>query len=363
MRVFILICFVFFLLSPSAYAAKPSDKVSELIKSGEEYMLKDSYDEAIKSFDKAISLDPKNPWAYFHRGEAHDKKNELDLAVADYSKAIEFKPSLCSAYVKRGKVYEKQGKNSLALENYNTLLAAYPSYSEGFNSRGELYYRQGLPDAALSDFDNAIRLAPKNNQAYVNRGRVFLLKKMPERAIIDFDTVIANYEGVPLGDKIGDSIAWAYYCKGLACDSLAQTSYEYSLKAADCFKSFLKCYPPEDSGTAIEYAKRYTFKGDPLKVGVRVEVIKVLLEGNDNLLVVMRVENGSSNTIDSVYVGKFDLYLDGRIIGRKNVTFTGVDGTPIVPGETGNFYLRLAGEGQDFRNWNVSIFEHHLNMR
>lgn len=354
-KLFTVFLFIFIFVSGSVFA---SSKIDEYLKTGQALLLNEEYDLALKSFEKVIKLSPDNFWAYLYRGDVYAQKGEYDLSVEDYSKAISLNPSLCSAYIKLGKIYEKQSLNDKALAQYNSLIKAYPLYSEGFNARGELAYSQGYFDYALSDFDKAIELAPKNYQAYVNRGRLYLVKKYPERAILDFDKVISFYDGVPLGGNVGDSIAWAHYYKGRAYEDLGVVG-----KAADSFKSFLKCRPPEYSQEALAYAKKYTFTGDPLKEGVNIEVIKVSLEGSDNLLITMHVSNWSTNEIASVYVGKFDLYLDGKIIGRKGVTFYGNNEETVKPGSSGLFYLKLYGEGQDFRNWSVSIFEYTLNMK
>ena len=348
---------LFFLIITSGFAFC-ANRADEYLKTGQSLLLKEEYDLALKSFNEVIKLSPENFWAYLYRGDVYTQKGNYDLAIGDYTKAISLNPSLCSAYIKLGKIYEKQLLNDKALTQYNDLIKAYPLYSEGFNARGELAYRQGYLDYALSDFDKSIELAPKNYQAYINRGRLYLIKKYPEKAIADFDKVISFYDGIPLGGNIGDSIAWAHYYKGRAYEDLGMVP-----KAAESFKSFLKCRAPEYSEEAIAYAKKYTFTGDPLKEGVKIEVIKVSLEGTDNLLVAMHVSNWGVNEIASVYVGKFDLYLDGRIIGRKGVTFFGNNAETIKPGSSGLFYLRLYGEGQDFRNWSVSIFEYVLNMK
>jgi tetratricopeptide (TPR) repeat protein len=47
------------------------------------------YRDAIRDFEKVISIDPKNANAYFNRGCCYDSIGEIDLAISDYSIALE----------------------------------------------------------------------------------------------------------------------------------------------------------------------------------------------------------------------------------------------------------------------------------
>ena len=60
---------------------------------------KNHRDAAFGEFDKAISLDPKNTFAYNNRGYAYLKKGDFDRAIADFNEAIGLDPKLASAYL------------------------------------------------------------------------------------------------------------------------------------------------------------------------------------------------------------------------------------------------------------------------
>ena len=53
--------------------------------------------DSIRDFDKAISLDPKNPSLYFYRGFALCVLDEKERALGDFNKLIEFEPDNKSA--------------------------------------------------------------------------------------------------------------------------------------------------------------------------------------------------------------------------------------------------------------------------
>ena len=53
---------------------------------GLKYLDKDQIDEAMKSFDRAVALDPKSPLGYIGKGLAYGKKGEYKPAFENVSK-------------------------------------------------------------------------------------------------------------------------------------------------------------------------------------------------------------------------------------------------------------------------------------
>ncbi len=114
------------------------------------------YDRALRDFDTAIRLDPKNARAFGGRGRGRAMRQEYDKAIQDFTEAIRLDPS-------RG---------------------------WAFNDRGFIYLRTGSWSAALADFDEAIRLDPRETQAYANRG--FLRAACPNAKFRDAKTALAD---------------------------------------------------------------------------------------------------------------------------------------------------------------------------
>jgi tetratricopeptide (TPR) repeat protein len=73
------------------------------------YNVKDDYDRAIADYDRAIRLDPNNPFPYNGRGSAYDGKKDYARAIADYDQAIRLDPKYAKAYYGRGRAKLKSG--------------------------------------------------------------------------------------------------------------------------------------------------------------------------------------------------------------------------------------------------------------
>ena len=84
-------------------------------------------EEAIRSFRKAIELDPTDPEAYHNRGQVYYEQDQYDLAVADYTRAIELDPDYATAFANRGLAHYRKGALAAALDDLlraETLLPA-----------------------------------------------------------------------------------------------------------------------------------------------------------------------------------------------------------------------------------------------
>ena len=74
---------------------------------------------AIKDYDKAIELDPKNVNAYLDRAEAKVALDQYSAAIKDFDKAIELEPKNVSAYYRRGDAKVELHQYSAANEDYD----------------------------------------------------------------------------------------------------------------------------------------------------------------------------------------------------------------------------------------------------
>ena len=165
----------------------------------EKWMILDAlkrYKDAEKAISKAISLTNRAAF-YSNRGNSYKDQKKTELALKDYEKAIQINPKNAIAYYNRGLLYQEQKKWDLALHDYNKAIQINPKNGDVYNNRGLIYNEQKQKrDLALHDYNKAIQINPKNEKAYYNRGNLYQDQKKWDLALHDYNKAIqinSNY--------------------------------------------------------------------------------------------------------------------------------------------------------------------------
>ena len=69
---------------------------------------------ALRDFEKALSLDRKNPFAYLGRGVIRISKADYNGAIADLTQTIKLKPDFAAAYKVRSRAWDASGNHKRA---------------------------------------------------------------------------------------------------------------------------------------------------------------------------------------------------------------------------------------------------------
>ena len=142
-------------------------KATSYVLHGNDYLLKDQYDLAVKKFDEAIKLDSNYADAYQGRAIAYTYKNENKLAIENFSDAIEMSQYNAKFYLSRGNVYAKIGKYESAIADFHKAdLEQIPRdhivLPRIYLSLGNAYATSENYEEAIRVFDNAIKsISPK----------------------------------------------------------------------------------------------------------------------------------------------------------------------------------------------------------
>lgn len=89
---------------------------------GHKLTKKKQYAEALKDFEQALKLDPKNVEIYDYRADVYLAMGDLDTAIANYDQSIRIDPTYAAAHYSRGVAYERKGDIERAKENYRAAL-------------------------------------------------------------------------------------------------------------------------------------------------------------------------------------------------------------------------------------------------
>jgi tetratricopeptide (TPR) repeat protein len=146
----------------------------------------DYLDKARTDFDRAITLDAKNVWAWVGKGDVLTWLKQLDEAAAAYEQALALDPFADIARQPLIGVYTTQARRQAdakswrqALTTLNKLLNAetpeswVPYQKEAYALRSEIYLKLNQPKKAIEDLSTVIRVDPTNAAALVIRAKLY----------------------------------------------------------------------------------------------------------------------------------------------------------------------------------------------
>lgn len=156
--------------------------------------------EALRLFDVAEKLNPKNPDIYYLRGQLYYSNSNFEEAVAQFNKVIEYENhSVRGLYARAASNFKlEKFKKALSdleiassfydlfeidvrlvnvksklnyskdeiLKDLNTLVEKYPDESNGYNERSNYYRKTKEFEKALLDIYKALQLDTENGLAY-----------------------------------------------------------------------------------------------------------------------------------------------------------------------------------------------------
>jgi len=97
---------------------------------GEQFMAKGNPAEAIKSFERAISLEPNEALFYANRSDAYLKSGHVDNAIKDAEKTISLRPTWFKGYARKADALQRLERHDDAAQFYATALQYDPSNSK-----------------------------------------------------------------------------------------------------------------------------------------------------------------------------------------------------------------------------------------
>jgi len=157
----------------------------------------------IKSFEKAIALEPTNPVLHTELGKLY-LVSDLQKARENFAKAKELKPDYIDALIQdalideiesnrlrdEGKLEESKAKMAEAISKMENLAITFPLNIEVAFQLGRLYFNGGRMDDAISQLEGVVALFPNHSNAQYSLGIAYQAKGEKEKAIKSFEKVL-----------------------------------------------------------------------------------------------------------------------------------------------------------------------------
>jgi tetratricopeptide (TPR) repeat protein len=167
-------------------------------------------DEAIKFFNKSISLDAQYHLSYNGLGIAYLMKGEFKTAIDFFQKTLQLNPALTEAHNYMGTAYQELGMLDKAEQEFRTAAsdATYKSRELPYYNLARLYFTKDMSKDALYYVQKSIESNPRLVMAHNLEG------VLHER-LNDFDKAIESYKaGLKLAEEdinLKFNLAVAYF--------------------------------------------------------------------------------------------------------------------------------------------------------
>ena len=156
-------------------------------KAGVAYARAQSYDKAIESFKKAISINPEMTDAYYNIASIYISQKKYDDAYSVYTKIISINPHDYDAILQAAKISYNRKNYSLAMKYLKHIPYDYDRYSEV----------QQLYNDAASMFDSQKGKIERSKVSTANKNKAVLLDKLtsPAGVVVDSEgnMFVASY--------------------------------------------------------------------------------------------------------------------------------------------------------------------------
>jgi tetratricopeptide (TPR) repeat protein len=160
---------------------------------GEEQYRRGDWQQAMTSFNRALSLQPGHFWSQFLLAVCHLKVQHWEAAKAGLNACLTQQPDFVWGYLFRSFANEKLQALTEAETDFQKAQQLNPNEDARyvlFLARGILHFNQGELKRAEADFRSAMALRPEQYNAYLNLAQVYLAQDDFEAAAEQVKTAL-----------------------------------------------------------------------------------------------------------------------------------------------------------------------------
>jgi len=148
------------------------------------YKAVNKIDNAIKSLEKAIDINPEYDEALFNLGVIYQEIGQINAAINSYKKAIRVNNSYVNAHNNLGLILLKNEQFDAAIDHFEWAISFNPNFAEAHNNLGATLLALGQIDAAVESYNMAVKIKPDYPQA-LNNQAIGLIRLGENDAAID----------------------------------------------------------------------------------------------------------------------------------------------------------------------------------
>lgn len=140
---------------------------------GEAFYFEGRYEDALKSYDKALQLQPNNPTVWINRAITLRRLQRCEEAIASHDKALELAPNSTRAWYTKGYTLRSFQRYETALACYEHTLKLDPNAFRTWDNCGSVLKEMGRYEEAIASYDRAVKISPHYANAWNHKARCY----------------------------------------------------------------------------------------------------------------------------------------------------------------------------------------------
>ncbi len=147
-----------------------NDAADALSKQGTALLQSQRFEEALASYDQALSLQPNHVPTIFNHGTALANLQRFDEALTSYEYALSIQPNHAQTLSNLGSVLVHLNHFHAALARYDQALKSQANHVEALSNRGGVLIKLNRFEEAAASFAQALKINPEYAEAHWNEG-------------------------------------------------------------------------------------------------------------------------------------------------------------------------------------------------
>ncbi len=156
--------------------------------------LQKQHEDAVKSLDAALAIEPDNLEYLVQRAHALYETNDYEAAIRDFDRCLHQQPHPEHHYC-RGLAWKHLRNYDAAIADLDMSIRLQADNANAHWARGDAYLELGELDLALADLSRSIELQPKEHTPYVLRAIVWRAKGRDRLAMEDLNRALVLEPG------------------------------------------------------------------------------------------------------------------------------------------------------------------------
>ena len=147
-------------------------------------------EQAIRSYQRALTINPGLADAHYNLGNLYAELDSLDAAIVHYERSISLLPTWAEAHNNLANVLQKRGRHQEAIEHYKRAICLKPTYVSAQRSLGDALQSQNQIDGAIVCYRAALAIEPGDTALLNCLASVLLIAGRLDEASRAYDTAI-----------------------------------------------------------------------------------------------------------------------------------------------------------------------------